>query len=91
MVNRTLRITYPRTIDGENRTPPATDLVISPYFPDFIGGTKGNFGVYCRRVGEDTLHHDETARIAIELWIFPPRAVESVVNGIQAVDLRWES
>lgn len=34
------------------------------------------------------MHHDETARVAVELRIVPPRLVETVIDCVQPVNLR---
>lgn len=91
MVNRPLRPPNPRGVDREDRPSPSANFIIRPHFCNFIRSLQSHFFVNCGTIRHEALHHNETARVAVEFGVFPPGLVEPVVDCVEAVDLGWKS
>lgn len=89
MINGPLRSTNPRRVDRKNRPTPSADFVISPYLSNLVGGLQTNSRVYGWGIRHESLHHDETARVAVQLRVVPPGLVEAIVDSVKSVDLGW--
>jgi hypothetical protein len=87
MINSPLRVSNPRRVDGQDRSAPASDILVRPNFPDLVSSPLSDVLVHCRSVGQDTLQHDEATRVIVESRVLPPGGVQALVNGVQSIDL----
>lgn len=87
MVDRSLRSANPRRVDRENRPSPAANFIVRPYFSDLVCSLQANLGINRRTIRHETLHHDETAGVAVKLRVLPPGLVEAIINSVKTIDL----
>lgn len=87
VIHRPLRVPDPSRVDSKHGTTPARDFTIRPNLPDPIRRAASHLVVDGGSIGKHALQHDHAARVAVQVWVRPPGAVQSLVVGVEAARL----